>query len=59
MSNEADNGRERAQEPRHEPHQVTNLIDALMRAPPAPRPSIIVVGDEAVFGITPPRRAPD
>jgi hypothetical protein len=29
-------------------------IEELMAAPPRPLPSIIVVGDEAVFGITPP-----
>ncbi|MBL8771293.1 MAG: hypothetical protein JNK30_07905 [Phenylobacterium sp.] len=35
------------------------LIDALMSVPPARTPSIIVVGDDAVFGITPPRRSAD
>lgn len=37
--------------------ELARHIDALMSAPPKPRPSIIVVGDEAVFGITPATRA--
>jgi hypothetical protein len=32
-------------------------IDALMEGPPADLPSIIVFGDEAVFGIRPVRRS--
>lgn len=35
---------------------VRRLIDALMAAPPKDLPAIVVIGDEAVFGITPPRR---
>jgi hypothetical protein len=33
--------------------ELARHIDALMAMPPRPWPSIIVVGDEAVFGITP------
>lgn len=32
------------------------LIDALMAGPPKERPAITVLGDEAVFGITPAKR---
>ena len=32
-------------------------IDALMEGPPADLPSIIVFGDDAVFGIRPVRRS--
>jgi len=41
--------RERAELARH--------IARLMSAPPKPWPSIFVIGDEAVFGITPVKRA--
>ena len=34
---------------------VRRQIEALMRQPPKDPPSIIVVGDEHVFGITPPK----
>ena len=37
--------------------ELARHIDALMQMPPRPWPSIIVVGNEAVFGITPARRA--
>ena len=33
--------------------ELARHIDALMAMPPRPWPSIIVVGDDAVFGITP------
>jgi len=33
-------------------------IEYLMAQPPAGRPSIIVVGDEAVFAINPPKPEP-
>lgn len=37
--------------------ELARHIDALMALPPKPWPSIIVVGDEVVFGITPAKRA--
>jgi hypothetical protein len=37
--------------------ELARHIDALMAMPPKPWPSIIVVGDEAVFGITPAERS--
>lgn len=37
--------------------ELARAIDALMAAPPRPRASIIVVGDDAVFAITPPARS--
>jgi hypothetical protein len=37
--------------------ELARHIDALMAMPPKPWPSIIVVGDEAVFAITPVARA--
>jgi hypothetical protein len=37
--------------------ELARHIDVLMQIPPRPWPSIIVVGDEAVFGITPAKRA--
>ena len=37
--------------------ELARHIDALMAMPPQPWPSIFVVGDEAVFGITPAKRA--
>jgi hypothetical protein len=37
--------------------ELARNIDALMALPPKPWPSIIVVGDEVVFGITPEKRA--
>jgi hypothetical protein len=37
--------------------ELARHIDALMALPPKPWPSIIVVGDEAVFAITPVARA--
>lgn len=37
--------------------ELAQAIDALMMAPPRPRASIIVVGDDAVFAITPPARS--
>lgn len=39
-----------------DPEARVRLIDALMAGPPARRPSIIVLGDDAVFGITPAKR---
>lgn len=36
--------------------ELTRHLDALMQLPPKASPSIIVVGDDAVFGITPARR---
>jgi hypothetical protein len=35
---------------------TARLIDALMSTPPKGLPSIVVVGDDAVFGINPARR---
>ena len=37
--------------------ELARHIDALMAMPPKPWPSIIVLGDEAVFAITPAKRA--
>lgn len=37
--------------------ELARHIDALMALQPKPWPSIIVVGDEVVFGITPAKRA--
>lgn len=37
--------------------ELARHIDALMALPPQPWPSIFVVGDEVVFGITPVKRA--
>ena len=37
--------------------ELARHIDALMALPPKPWPSIFVVGDEVVFGITPAKRA--
>ena len=37
--------------------ELARHIDALMALPPKPWPSIFVVGDEVVFGITPATRA--
>ncbi len=37
--------------------ELARQIDVLMAAPPKPWPAIFVVGDEAVFGITPAERA--
>jgi hypothetical protein len=39
-----------------DPVALARQIDALMAGPTAERPSIIVLGDEAVFGITPAKR---
>lgn len=36
--------------------EARRLIDALMAEPPKGLPAIIVIGDDAVFGITPPKR---
>lgn len=36
-----------------EREELARAIDALMDEPPKPWPSIIVVGDDAVFAITP------
>lgn len=36
--------------------ELTRHLDALMQLPPKASPSIIVVGDDAVFGITLARR---
>jgi hypothetical protein len=41
-----------------EPEEAARLIDALMAEPPKGLPSIVVVGDDAVFGITPAKRRP-
>jgi hypothetical protein len=37
--------------------ELARHIDTLMALPPQPWPSIFVVGDEVVFGITPAKRA--
>jgi hypothetical protein len=37
-----------------DPEQRRRLIDALMAGPPAGLPSIVVVGDDDIFGIRPP-----
>jgi hypothetical protein len=37
--------------------ELARHIDALMALPPRPWPSIFVMGDEVVFGITPAKRA--
>ena len=41
------------------PADESRLIDALMSGPPKSRPSIIVVGDDAVSGITPAPMPPE
>ena len=40
-----------------DPDVRTRQIDALMAGPPADLPAIVVLGDDAVFGIRPIRRA--
>jgi len=47
-----------AADPDEDPVVRARQIDALMAGPPAGLPSIVVVGDEAVFGIRPIRREP-
>ena len=39
-----------------DPEARARLIDELMAPPPKDLPSIVVFGDDAVFGINPPRR---
>lgn len=38
--------------------ETAELIDQLMSLPARPRPAITVVGDDSVFGITPPAKVP-
>lgn len=38
-----------------DPDARARLIDELMAPPPRDLPSIMVFGDDAVFGVTPPR----
>ncbi|MBL8555068.1 MAG: hypothetical protein JNL41_12370 [Phenylobacterium sp.] len=60
MSDDAMTGREREgrseMDSEMDADEIARQIDALMAAPPKGLPSIVVFGDDAVFGITPARR---
>jgi hypothetical protein len=56
MSDDAMTGRERNGADEMDAEEIARQIDALMALPPKGLPSIVVFGDDAVFGITPARR---
>lgn len=56
MSDDAMTGRDMEGDREMDAEEITRQIDALMALPPKGLPSIIVFGDDAVFGITPARR---
>jgi len=57
MADDAMKGRDMGgQDEAMDAEATARLIDALMAGPPKGPPSIIVVGDDAVFGITPAKK---
>ncbi|MBU1378448.1 MAG: hypothetical protein KKE02_05810 [Alphaproteobacteria bacterium] len=57
MADEATTGREMIDSDfNDDPATRAGQIDVLMAGPPAELPSIVVVGDDAVFGLRPIRR---
>lgn len=57
MSDDAMTGREMEKGASEmDAEETARLIDALMAMPPKGLPSIVVFGDDAVFGITPAKR---
>ena len=56
MADDAMTGREVERASEMDAEETARMIDALMAIPPKGLPSIVVFGDEAVFGITPAKR---
>ena len=56
MADDAMTGRDMGGQNELDAEATARLIDALMAEPPAGLPAIVVVGDDAVFGIRPAKR---